>query len=118
MVQSLVEREFEISRYNPDPLVALRSLKRSNLMNVYLTNSFMCNFRRALKKLSKLKQSTLFDDYAIVDDMYKFSKYRWFVNQSVTWNETFRPEMIEVLSRSGFGFSFNRLRHERLFRDG
>jgi hypothetical protein len=55
-----------------------------------------------------------------LDFMPKIKKYyqtEWFTNQSAIWNNRFRPEFTEILTKFGYGFAFNMLPKSELFTD-
>jgi hypothetical protein len=41
----------------------------------------------------------------------------WFENHIASWNDHFKPEFAEILTRSGYGFVFNMLPKKLLFTD-
>jgi hypothetical protein len=41
----------------------------------------------------------------------------WFENQTASWNNRFKPEFTETLTRIGYGFAFNMLPKSQLFTD-
>jgi hypothetical protein len=61
------------------------------------------------KKLRKL------DDF--VGRIKKSTQTEWFVNQTAMWNSRYKPEFAEVLTKRGYGFSFNMLPPSKLFTD-
>lgn len=78
----------------------------------------MCDFRFLLNEFKELEPSRQFDDYNILYNMYQFGKFSWVSNQAVIWDGKYRPEMTEFLGKSGYGFAFNMLEPNRLFRNG
>ena len=46
------------------------------------------------------------------------AKGYWFENQAVIWNDKFRPEMFEFLGRNGYGFVFNMMSPEKMYKEG
>jgi hypothetical protein len=50
--------------------------------------------------------------------MKKIKRYYqvyWFTNQTATWNQNYKPEFTEVLTKFGYGFAFNLLPESQLF---
>jgi hypothetical protein len=77
----------------------------------------MCNYRRFLDGLKKLTVDDLFEDYDVINQVFRYTKFDWFQEQSVIWHDKFRPEMVPFLGRSGFGFNFNMLNADQMFRN-
>jgi hypothetical protein len=52
------------------------------------------------------------------DLMKKIKKYyqpKWFVKQKASWNLRYKPVFSEVLTKFGYGFTFNMLPKSKLF---
>jgi hypothetical protein len=41
----------------------------------------------------------------------------WFENHTASWNNRYKPEFEEILTRRGYGFAFNMLPKSQLFTD-
>jgi hypothetical protein len=47
----------------------------------------------------------------------KYLQSEWFTNQTAVWNRNYKPVFKEVLTRRGYGFTFNMLPESKLFSD-
>lgn len=46
------------------------------------------------------------------------TKSYWFENQTVIWNDKYRPEMFDFLGPSGYGHAFNMMTHDNMYQEG
>jgi hypothetical protein len=47
----------------------------------------------------------------------KYYQTQWFMNQTGAWNNNYKAVFKEVLTRRGYGFTFNMLPKSKLFTD-
>lgn len=57
-----------------------------------------------------------FDDFLVWMILMETKGY-WFKNQTVIWNDKYRPEMIEFLGRNGYGYAFNMMTPEKMYHE-
>jgi hypothetical protein len=80
-----------------------------------LIPSLLCNNRIALDPLENLNVG--FDDTLMIRILME-AKRVWFLNQSVIWNDKYCPEMFEFLGSNGYGYAFNMMTEDRMYREG
>ncbi|KAG5667493.1 hypothetical protein PVAND_015473 [Polypedilum vanderplanki] len=93
----------------------LEKIVNATMLESTIIPGILCKNRDVFYKVMPFTKHKINNFIELLDK--KFSYINWFKNQSATWKGKFKPEFLKLLTRNGFGFSFNLLEPEKLFHE-
>lgn len=75
----------------------------------------MCNNDLVVRGRTFLDYDNLNKSEDFIKKIKRYYQTDWFTNQTASWNNRFKPEFTEVLTKLGYGFVFNMLPEMDLF---